>query len=165
MNRPSFGRAIAITIGAVGLAACVAMFVTLWLSPEASRLRQLRELVDVTHLFVQFAIALIIAWRGGSLAANVALALALVFAFGADTWELWRVHVWPDSWLLDLGATVLFFLGASFYIRATQRFPRAIAPADVVASPTIWGRIKVLRIASTFLLRPWAVWVVVACLT
>jgi hypothetical protein len=95
----------------------------------------------------------------------VALALALVFAFGADTWELWQLHVWPDSWLLHLGSIVLFFLGARLYIRATQRFPRAIGPADVMASPTIWGRVRVLRVASTFLLRPCAVWVVVACLT
>jgi hypothetical protein len=165
MNRPSFGRAIAITISVVGLVACMGLFVTLWLSPDASQLRQLRELVDVTHLFVQFAIGLIIAWRGGGHAANVALALALVFAFGADTWELWQIHVWPDSWLLDLGSIVLFFLGATLYIRATQRFPRAIGAADVMASPTIWGRVRVLRVASTFLLRPWAVWVVVACLT
>jgi hypothetical protein len=165
MNRSSFGRAVAITISVIGLAASMGLFVTLWLSPEAGRLRQLRELVDITHLFVQFAIALIIAWRGGGRAPNVALALALVFAFGADTWELWQLHVWPDSWLLHLGSIVLFFLGASLYIRATQRFPRAIGPADVMASPTIWGRVRVLRVASTFLLRPCAVWVVVACLT
>jgi hypothetical protein len=165
MNRPSFGRAIAITISVVGLAACMGLFVTLWLSPEESRLRQLRELVDVTYLFAQFAITLIIAWRGGAHAPNVALALALVFAFAADTWGLWQLHVWHDSWLLDLGSIVLFFLGATLYIWATQRFPRAIEPADVMASPTIWGQVRVLRVASTFLLRPWTPWVVVACLT
>jgi hypothetical protein len=165
LNRPSFGRAIAITLSVVGLGACISVFITLWLTPEASQLRQLREFVDVTHLFVQFAIALIIAWRGGNHAPNVALALALVFAFGADTWGLWQLHIWPDSWLFDLGSNVLFFLGATLYIRASQRFPRTIVPADVMASPTIWGRVRVLRVASTFLLRPWAVWVVVACLT
>jgi hypothetical protein len=165
MNRPSFGRAVAIILSVLGLAACVALFATLWLSPEESRLLQARELMGVTDVFLQLTIALIIAWRGGNHAPNVALALALVFVFGTDTWGLWQLHVWPDFWLLDAGSIALFYLGATLYIRAAQRFPRAIGPKDINASPTIWGRVKVLRAASVFLLRPGAVWAVAALLT
>ena len=165
MHRPSVGRAIAIILGLIGIAASIGLFATLWLSPEDSRLRQAQELVDVGLLIVQFAIALIIAWRGGAQAANVALALALLFIFGTDTWGLWQLNVWPDSWLLDAGRAVLFYLGAAFYIRSAQTFPRPIERANIVASATVWGRFRVLRASVIFLLRPWAVWVVAAILT
>jgi hypothetical protein len=150
------------TVSVIGLVACVMLFATLWLHPEQPRIRQLRELVDITCLFLQFALTLIIAWRGGNHPPNVALALAMAFIFGSNLWDLWQADVWPDSKLFDLGAIVLSYLGGSLFIRSAQLFPRAIEPSDVLASPTIWGRIRALRAAVIFLLRPWAVWAVSA---
>jgi len=54
-----------------------------------------------------------------------------------------------------------FILGAGFYIRASQLFPRTLTTYDIASSPAIWGRIKPLLLVLIFFLRAPAVWVFV----
>jgi hypothetical protein len=110
-------------------------------------------------------ITLLIGWRAGEHPPNVAMALALAFAIGGDSFVFLaqQLHMEPKvTWIAE---RMLFFLGAAFYIRASQLFPHELSAADVASSPTIWGRFRPLRAAATFALRAPMAWSVAALLT
>jgi hypothetical protein len=60
---------------------------------------------------------------------------------------------------------LMFFLGAAFFIRSSQHFPRKLTAADIASSPTIWGKIPPLQKGATYLLHPAAAWIVSATAT
>jgi hypothetical protein len=89
------------------------------------------------------------------------MALALAFVFGNIAFVTLLDETPVNVRIRNLVATLTFILGAAFYIRAAQLFPRTLTPADIACSSTIWGRIKPLRIVLIFFLRAPAVWVFV----
>jgi hypothetical protein len=97
---------------------------------------------------------------------SIALALAFVFSNGAFLTLLEELRV--NAAIRAPVAVLTFILGAGFYIRAAQRFPRTLTPDDITSNPTIWGRITPVRVVLIFFLRAPAVWgfaVVAALLT
>ena len=110
-------------------------------------------------------ISLLIAWRAGGHAPNMAIALSLTFIYGSIVVNLLldRLQVVPSTRQFVL--LLLFFLASAFFIRSSQLFPRKLGAADVAASPTIWGKSPPLRQAVTALLHPASSWAIAATAT
>src|SRR5207245_5489638 len=106
-----------------------------------------------------------VAWRAGDHPPNVSIALAVVFITSHDAFLILLEELRVNA---GIGAPVLgltYILGAGFYSRASQLFPRTLTSDDITSTPTIWGKIKSLRVVLVFFLRARAVWVFVAVAT
>jgi len=86
------------------------------------------------------------------------MALALAFIGSNDTFRQLLMEMRVNAGIRDAANVVTFILGAGFYVRAAQLFPRKLTSADIASSPTIWGKVKPLRVVVTFFLRAPAVW-------
>jgi len=106
-------------------------------------------------------VAFLIAWRAGDHPPNVSIALAVAFIFTNGAFLTLLEELRVNAAIRASVYVLTFILGAAFYIRAAQLFPRELTPADIASSPTIWGRIKPLRIVLIFFLRAPAVWLFV----
>jgi hypothetical protein len=122
----------------------------------------LQQAMQAGSTLIFGALALLIVLKAGDKPANVAMALAIAFVFSVDT--IYRV-LFPfcsDSLSLQHALrTSLFVLGAGFYLRASQMFPRPLVRADISSSPTVWGRVAVARNILALLLPGWITWVFV----
>ena len=160
-------RWFAAVVSLLGMASAISLLIFLWGDYErAPTMRMVEDAIIVIEAILMLGLCLLIVWRAGEQLGNVALATAFAFAFTADVVTLLlerRPIVWPGLALAISGG--LFFLGATFYIRATQLFPKAITPAELEASPTIWGKVKWLRPMLKTLLRPPVAWLVGGCLS
>lgn len=126
---------------------------------------RLTESAGIATCLLVLGMTLLIAWRAGDHAPNIAIALSLTFIYGSLVVALLfdRLNAAPQ--IRQPVQLLLFLLGSAFYIRSTQLFPRAVTEADVASSPTIWGRSEPLRQLAARLLHPAAAWGIAATAT
>jgi hypothetical protein len=159
-------RWVVIVAGLAGIALAVLQTHWLWNAAGFPLEDRLDGIAGAFTDIAFFGISVLIAWRGAHQAANLSIALALTASFWNDLLSDGFTVLHRSGALYHSMLYLTFFLGAGFYIRASQQFPRTITAADLVASPTIWGRTPLLRQAlSALSARPILVWIFVACMT
>jgi hypothetical protein len=160
------GRWLVIAVSVAGMVAAAVSLVLIWTAMAGTPLpERINNSMSPGSGLVLLGVAFLVAWRAGDHPPNVSIALAVVFIASHDAFltllEELRVNA-------GIGAPVLgltYILGAGFYIRASQLFPRTLTSDDITSTPTIWGKIKSLRVVLVFFLRAPAVWVFVAVAT
>jgi hypothetical protein len=159
-SRFAFGRILVLLASSAGIIAAVAVLVLSWPAPAELSMARLSESASIATCLLVLGITLLIGWRGGNHAPNIAIALSLTFIYGSIVVGLMfdRLHVVPH--IRQFVQLLLFLLSSAFYIRSTQLFPRKLSASDVSSSPTIWGKLPPLRVAATFLLHPAAAWAI-----
>lgn len=166
MQTLTLRRWVVIVAGLAGIALAVLQTHWLWNDAGLPLERRLDGIAGAFTDIAFFGISALIAWRGAHQAANLSMALALTAAFWNDLLSDVFTVLHRSGALYQSMLFLTFFLGAGLYIRTSQQFPRTITAADLVASPTIWGRIPLLRQAlSALSARPILVWIFVACMT
>ncbi len=161
----AFGRVLVLAASSAGIIAAAAVLALSWPAPAELFMARLLDSANIAMCLLVLGIALLIAWRAGEHAPNIAIALPLTFIYGGIVVALLfdRLHVMPL--VRQIAQTLLFFLGAAFYIRSSQLFPRKLTAADVASSPTLWGKLPPLQQAAAFLLHPAAAWIISATAT
>jgi hypothetical protein len=159
-------RWLVIAVSFAGILAAAGTLVLIWTTTAVTPLpTRINETMAMGSALLLLAVAFVIAWRVGDQPPNVSMALALAFIFSSDTvgslLEQLRTPT-PMRRTVDL---LIFILGAAFYIRASQLFPRKLTPSEIASSPTVWRKIKPLRVVLIFFLRAPAVWVFVTGIT
>jgi hypothetical protein len=164
-SRFAFDRLLVLVVSIAGIGGAFALMVLSWPAPDGAVIARLSDSVNIIACLLVLVITLLVAWRAGDHVPNMAIALALTFIYGSVVVALLfdRLHVVSPASQVIRG--ILFLLAAAFYIRSTQRFPRDLTAADIVASPTIWGRSPPLRTAAIVLLHPAAAWSIAATAT
>jgi hypothetical protein len=160
--RLAFGRALVLAASSAGIIAAVAVLALSWPAPADLFMARFSDSTSTSVCLLVLGIALLIAWRAGNHAPNIAIALSLTFIYGSVVVTLLfdRLHVMPL--VRQIVQMLLFFLGSALYIRSSQLFPRKLTAADIAASPTIWGNSPPLQQATAFLLHPAAAWIISA---
>ena len=144
--------------------AAAAALVLIWTATTDTPLpERINESIRLGSRLLLLGVAFLVAWRAGDHPPNVSMALALAFIFSNDAFLTLLEKLRVSTAIGEPVAVLTFILGAGFYIRASQLFPRTLTPADIASSSTIWGRIKPLRVVLIFFLRALAVWVFVTC--
>jgi hypothetical protein len=164
-SRLPFDRILVLAASSAGIVAAIAVLALSWPAPADQYMARLSDSTSITMCLMVLGIALLIAWRAGDHAPNIAVALSMTFIYGSIVVTLLfdRLHVMPL--VRQIVQMLMFFLGAAFYIRSSQHFPRKLTAADIASSPTIWGRSPPLQKGATFLLHPAAAWIVSATAT
>ncbi len=127
---------------------------------------RLDDTILIATAVTVFVVSCLIAWRAGDQAANTALALSLTAIYGSGLPGTVLRILSPTSHVAaHVAMDVGFLAGAYLFVRATQQFPRAITPASLLASPTVWGRHLVPRVVLSVLLRRIPLGLLIACLT
>ncbi len=156
------GRWLVIAVSVAGMLAAAAALVLIWTATADTPLpERINESIRLGSALLLLGVAFLIAWRAGDHPPNVSISLAVAFIFGNDAFLTLLEKLRVNAAIGEPVAVLTFILGAGFYIRASQLFPRTLTPADIASSSTIWGRIKPLRLALIFFLRAPAVWVFV----
>jgi len=160
--RFAFGRILVLVASSAGIIAAVAVLALSWPAPADLFMARLSDSASTTVCLLVLGIALLIAWRAGDHAPNMAIAVSFTFIYGSVVVALLfdRLHVMPL--IQKIVQLLLFFLGAALYVRSSQLFPRKLTAADIALSPTIWGKSPPLQQAATFLLHPAAAWIISA---
>jgi hypothetical protein len=164
-SRLEFGRVLVLAASTAGIIAAAALLALSWPAPGGLFMARLLESATLITCLLVLGIALLIAWRAGDHAPNIAIALSLAFIYGSIVVALLfdRLHGMPLT--RPIVQTLLFFLSSALYIRSSQLFPRKLSAADIASSPTIWGKSPPLQKAATFLLHPAAAWIISATAT
>jgi len=146
------------------MVAAAASLVLIWtataLTPE-----RINNSMSLASGLVLLGVAFQVAWRAGDHPPNVSIALAVAFIFSNDAFLVVLQELRVNAAITTAVNVLTFILGAGFYIRASQLFPRMLTPDDITSTPTIWGKIKPLRVVLVFFLHARAVWVFVAVAT
>jgi hypothetical protein len=163
--RFAFGRILVLVASAAGIIAAVALLALSWPAPAELFMARLLDLATLITCLLILGIALLIAWRAGDHAPNIAIALSLAFIYGSIVVALLfdRLQVMPL--LRQIVQVLLLFLASALYIRSAQLFPRKLTAADIASSPTVWGKSPPLQKAAAFLLHPAAAWIISATAT
>ena len=155
-----------IAVSVAGMVAAAASLVLIWTATAGTPLpERINNSMSLGSGLVLLGVAFLVAWRAGDHPPNVSIALAVVFITSHDAFLILLEELRVNA---GIGAPVLgltYILGAGFYIRASQLFPRTLTSDDITSTPTIWGKIKSLRVVLVFFLRARAVWVFVAVAT
>ena len=158
----SVARWLVVAVSGAGMLAAAAGLVLIWTATADTPLpTRINESMVLGSALLLLGVAFLIAWRAGDHPPNVSMALAVAFIFGNAAFMLLLEELRVNAAIGEPVAVLTFILGAGFYIRASQLFPRTLTPTDIALSPTIWARIKPLRLALIFFLRAPAVWVFV----
>ena len=153
---------VVIAVSVAGMLAAAATLVLIWTATADTPLpERINESIRLGSTLLLLAVAFLVAWRADDQPPNVSMALALAFIFSNDAFLMLLEKLRVNAAIRAPVAVLTFILGAGFYIRAAQLFPRTLTPADITSSPTIWGRIKPLRVVLIFFLRARAVWIFV----
>src|SRR5205823_9043630 len=153
-------RRVVIAVSVAGTLAAAATLVLIWTATADTPLpERINESIRLGSNLLLLGMAFLVAWRAGDHPPNVSMALALAFIFSNDAFLTLLEKLRVNAAIGNPVAVLTFILGAGFYIRAAQLFPRELTPDDIACSPTIWGRIKPLRPVLIFFLRAPAVWV------
>jgi len=165
LPRLAFGRVLVLAASSAGIVAAAIVLALSWPAPDELFMARLSESTSIVTGLLVLGITLMIGWRGGNHAPNIAIALSLTFIYGSIVAGLLfdRLHVVPN--IRGFVQLLLFLLSSAFYIRSTQLFPRKLTTADVASSPTIWGKSPPLRLAAASLLHPAAAWAISATAT
>jgi hypothetical protein len=159
-------RWLVIAVSVAGILAAAAALVLIWTTTAVKPLPgRINDSTAMGSAVLLLGVAFLIAWRAGDHPPNVAMALALVFIFSSDAFGTLLEELRVNAAIRQPVGVLTFILGAGFYIRAAQLFPRTLTPHDIAFSPTIWGRIKPLRVVLIFFLRAPAVWMFVTVAT
>lgn len=159
-------RWLVIAVSVVGMLAAAATLVLIWnTTADTSLPKRINDSTAMGSSLLLLAVAFLIAWRAGDHPPNVAMALALAFVFGSDAIPTLLKEIGANARIRDALGLLTFILGAGFYIRAAQLFPRKLTPLDIASSPTMWGKIRPLRVVLVFFLHASAVWVFVTSAT
>src|SRR5437762_4415687 len=154
------GRWLVIAVSGAGMLAAAATLVLIWMADTPLPTR-INESMVLGSALLLLGVAFLVACRAGDHPPNVSMALAVAFINGNAAFMLLLEELRVNAAIGEPVAVLTFILGAGFYIRASQLFPRTLTPADIASSSTIWGRITPLRLALIFFLRAPAVWVLV----
>jgi hypothetical protein len=167
MASPRFalGRILVLAASAAGVVAAMAVLALSWPAPPESFMARLTESAGIVTCLLVLGMTLLIGWRAGDHAPNIAIALSLTFIYGGIVVSLLcdRLQVVPH--VRQFMQLLMFLLGSAFYIRSTQLFPRKLTAADIAASPTTWGHVKPLQAGAIALLHPAAAWGIAATAT
>ena len=160
--RFAFGRLLVLVASSAGIIASVVALALSWPAPAELFMARLSDSTTIATCLLVLGITLMIGWRGGNHAPNIAIALSLTFIYGSLVVSVLfdRLNVLPH--IRQLMQLLLFLLSSAFYIRSTQLFPRMVTAADIASSPTIWGKSPPLQRAAVFLLHPAAAWAISA---
>jgi hypothetical protein len=163
--RFAFARVLVLAASSAGILAAFALLALSWPAPPELLMARLLDLATLITCILVLGIALLIAWRAGDHAPNIAIALSLAFIYGSIVVALLfdRLHVMPL--IRQIVQTLLLFLASALYIRSSQLFPRRLAAVDIASSPTVWGKSPPLQKAAAFLLHPAAAWIISATAT
>jgi hypothetical protein len=163
--RFAFDRLLVLAASSAGIIAATVVLSLSWPAPTGALITRISDTASLTMCLLVLGMALLIAWRAGGHAPNMAIALSMTFIYGSIVVNLLfdRLQVVPVT--RQFVQLLLFFLGSAFYIRATQFFPRKLGASDVASSPTIWGKLPPLRQAATYLLHPAGAWAISATAT
>jgi hypothetical protein len=162
MASPRFalGRVLVLVASAAGIIAAIVLLAMSWPAPADLYMARLLDSVSLITCLLVLGIALLIGWRAGDHAPNIAIALSLAFIYGGVVVALLFDRLQVTSLIRPIVQSTLLLLGSAFYIRAAQFFPRKLAAIDIASSPTIWGKSPPLRQAATLLLHPAAAWII-----
>src|SRR5678816_3258684 len=97
-SRFGFGRGLVLAASSAGIIAAVAVLALSWPAPAESFMARLSDTASVTTCVLILGITLLIGWRGGNHAPNIALALALTFIYAsiAVSYTHLRAHETPE---------------------------------------------------------------------
>jgi hypothetical protein len=163
--RFAFDRVLVLGASSVGIIAAIVVLALSWPAPLGSLIARISDTASITMCLLVLGIALLIAWRAGGHAPNMAIALALTFIYGSIVANLLIDRLQIEPTIRQFVQLLLFLLASAFYIRSSQLFPRKLSAADVASSPTIWGKTPPLRLVAISLLRPPAAWAISATAT
>ena len=164
--RVTVARSLVIALSLAGMIAAAASLVLIWnVTADTPLPNRINDSMSMGSSFLLLGVAFLVAWRAGDHSPNVSMALGLTFVFISDAFGMLLEELRVNVAIREPVDVLSFILGAAFYIRAAQLFPRKLTPSDIVSSPTIWGRIKPLRVALIFFLSAPAVWVFVTGVT
>ena len=167
-RRYKFARWLVIVVSVAGILAAAASLVLIWKTSAGTAMQLPERISETTRTsasLLLLAVTFLIAWRAGDHPPNVALALAFAFAFSNDAFYVLGKELQVNVAIGKAVTLSTFILGAGFYIRAAQRFPRTLTPLDIASSRTMWARIKPMRAVLTFFLHAPAVWLFVISAT
>jgi hypothetical protein len=155
-----------IAVSVAGMVAAAATLVLIWTATADTPLpERINESIRLGSTLLLLGVAFLVAWRAGDHPPNVSMALALAFIFSNDAFLTLLEEMGVSEGVRVATVLLTFVLGAGFYIRAAQRFPRTLTPDDIASSGTMWGKIRPLRVTLIFFLRAAAVWSFVMGLT
>ncbi len=163
--RLAFGRILVLVASAAGIIAAVALLALSWPAPAGLFMARLLDLATLVTCLLVLGITLLIAWRAGDHAPNIAIALSLTFIYGSIVVALLFDRLQVTTLIRPIVQTLLFFLGSALFIRSSQLFPRKLTAFDIASSPTIWGKSPPLQKAAAYLLHPAAAWIISATAT
>jgi hypothetical protein len=163
--RFAYSRLLVLASSSAGIIAAVAVLAFSWPAPAEMFMARLSLSASLVLCILVLGITLLIAWRAGDHAPNIAIALSLTFIYGGIVVALLFDQLHVVSLIRSIVQTLLLLLGSAFYIRSAQLFPGRLAASDIASSPTIWGKSPPLRKAATFLLHPAAAWIIAATAT
>jgi hypothetical protein len=161
----AFDRLLVLVASSAGIIAAVVVLALSWPAPNEALIARISDTASVTLCLLVLGMALLIAWRAGGHAPNMAIALSMTFIYGSIVVILLSDRLQIGSATRQFVQMLLFFLASAFYIRASQRFPRKLGAADIASSPTIWGKSPPLRQLATHLLHPAGAWAISATAT
>src|SRR5678815_5076975 len=81
--RLAFGRILVLVASAAGIIAAVALLALSWPAPAGLFMARLLDLATLVTCLLVLGITLLIAWRAGDHAPNIAIALSLTFIYGS----------------------------------------------------------------------------------
>src|SRR3954470_10980999 len=160
--RFTFDRMLVLAASSAGIIAAIVVLSLSWPAPSGTLISRISDTASVTMCLLVLGMALLIAWRAGGLAPNMAIALSMTFIYGSIVANLLFDRLQVVLATRQFIQLLLFLLGSAFYIRATQLFPRKLGASDIASSPTIWGKSPPLRQAATHLLPPAGAWGIAA---
>src|SRR5687767_15984588 len=81
--RFAFDRVLVLAASSVGIIAAIVVLALSWPAPLGSLIARISDTASITMCLLVLGIALLIAWRAGGHAPNMAIALALTFIYGS----------------------------------------------------------------------------------
>lgn len=81
--RFAFGRILVLVASSAGIIAAVALLALSWPAPAELFMARLSDSASITTCILVLGITLLIAWRAGNHAPNMAIALSLTFIYGS----------------------------------------------------------------------------------
>jgi len=156
---------LVLSASCAGIIAAIIVLALSWPAPSGSLIARISDTASITMCALVLGITLLIAWRAGGHAPNMAIALSLAFIYGSIVVSLLFDRLQVVATTRQFVQLLLFFLASAFYIRSSQLFPRKLSAEDIASSPTIWGKSPPLRQGATFLLHPAGAWAISATAT
>src|SRR6185503_2033882 len=127
--RFAFDRLLVLAASSAGIIAAIVVLLFSWPAPTGTLIARISDTASITMCLLVLGMALLIAWRAGGHAPNMAIALSMTFIYGSITVNLLfdRLQVVPAA--VQLVQLLMFLLASAFYVRATQLFPRKLIAA------------------------------------